>query len=97
VGGPDSGTLPLQLWPSPPPRCAFQTGFQTYAPLPLQDIGWFDRDENSSGRLATLLSTDAAYIRGAVGDVFGAPRRELDPCLGHLALPPCGRRALSAC
>lgn len=36
-----------------------------------QDIGWFDRDENSSGRLATLLSTDAAYVRGAVGDVFG--------------------------
>ncbi|GBF96721.1 ABC transporter B family-like [Raphidocelis subcapitata] len=37
-----------------------------------QDVGWFDRQENSSGRLATLLSTDAAYIRGAVGDVFGA-------------------------
>jgi hypothetical protein len=38
----------------------------------LQDVGWFDRDENSSGRLSTLLSTDAAYVRGAVGDVVGA-------------------------
>ncbi|KIY96634.1 ATP-binding cassette, subfamily B(MDR/TAP), member 1 [Monoraphidium neglectum] len=42
-----------------------------------QDIGWFDHDENSSGRLSTLLSTDAAYIRGAVGDVFGATIQNL--------------------
>jgi len=32
---------------------------------------WFDKDENSSGKLASSLSTDAAVIRGAVGDVFG--------------------------
>lgn len=32
---------------------------------------WFDLDENSSGRLGSTLSTDAAVLRGAVGDVFG--------------------------
>ena len=32
---------------------------------------WFDDDKNSSGRLGSSLSTDAASIRGAVGDVFG--------------------------
>jgi hypothetical protein len=45
-------------------------------PLPApQDVGWFDRDDNSSGRLTTLLATDASYIRGAVGDVFGEAGR----------------------
>jgi ATP-binding cassette subfamily B (MDR/TAP) protein 1 len=32
---------------------------------------WFDSDDNSSGKLASILATDAAYIRGAVGDIFG--------------------------
>ena len=32
---------------------------------------WFDLDENSSGKLGSTLSTDAAVLRGAVGDVFG--------------------------
>lgn len=32
---------------------------------------WFDKDENSSGQLGSTLATDAAVIRGAVGDVFG--------------------------
>ncbi|KAF5834437.1 P-loop containing nucleoside triphosphate hydrolase protein [Dunaliella salina] len=36
-----------------------------------QEIGWFDREENSSGVLATRLSTDSSYVRGAVGDSVG--------------------------
>ncbi len=37
----------------------------------LQEMGWFDRDENSSGAIAGRLSTDAAHIRGAVADFAG--------------------------
>lgn len=37
----------------------------------LQEVGWFDRDENSSGAIAARLSTDTLYIRGAVGDQLG--------------------------
>jgi len=36
-----------------------------------QEIGWFDREENSSGILATRLSTDSSHVRGAVGDTVG--------------------------
>eukprot|EP00879_Flechtneria_rotunda_P003779 GHRR01004019.1.p1 GENE.GHRR01004019.1~~GHRR01004019.1.p1 ORF type:complete len:1293 (+),score=472.26 GHRR01004019.1:779-4657(+) len=36
-----------------------------------QEIGWFDMEENSSGKLASALSSDATVLRGAVGDVFG--------------------------
>jgi ATP-binding cassette subfamily B (MDR/TAP) protein 1 len=32
-------------------------------------LRWFDA--NSSGQLSATLATDAAVIRGAVGDVFG--------------------------
>ncbi|CAI5470840.1 unnamed protein product [Closterium sp. Yama58-4] len=33
-----------------------------------QEIAWFDRDENSSGAIGARLSTDAAQVRGMVGD-----------------------------
>ncbi|CAI5996599.1 unnamed protein product [Closterium sp. NIES-65] len=33
-----------------------------------QEIGWFDMDENSSGAIGARLSTDAAQVRGMVGD-----------------------------
>lgn len=32
------------------------------------EVGWFDRDENSSIRLASRLSTDATNVRAAIGD-----------------------------
>ncbi|GFH24318.1 ATP-binding cassette transporter [Haematococcus lacustris] len=35
------------------------------------EVGWFDRDENSSGVLTTKLGSDASYVRGAVGDTLG--------------------------
>ncbi|GFH13375.1 uncharacterized protein HaLaN_09249 [Haematococcus lacustris] len=34
-------------------------------------VGWFDREENSSGVLTTKLGSDASYVRGAVGDTLG--------------------------
>lgn len=35
-----------------------------------QEIGWFDRDENSTGALISNLSINAVIVRGAVGEVF---------------------------
>lgn len=37
----------------------------------MQEVGWFDQEENSSGAIAARLSTDTLYIRGAVGDQLG--------------------------
>ena len=33
-----------------------------------QEVGWFDREENSSGALSSRLSSDTSAIRGALGD-----------------------------
>ncbi|KAK9934148.1 hypothetical protein M0R45_021302 [Rubus argutus] len=35
------------------------------------DIGWFDESEHSSGAIGARLSTDAASLRGLVGDALG--------------------------
>ncbi len=37
----------------------------------MQEIGWFDREENQSGALASRLAVDTSRIRGAVGDQLG--------------------------
>lgn len=34
-------------------------------------MGWFDKDENTSGSLTARLSSDAPTVRGATGDVLG--------------------------
>lgn len=39
--------------------------------MALQEVGWFDKPENSSGAIAGRLSTDTLHIRGAVGDRLG--------------------------
>ena len=36
-----------------------------------QEVGWFDRENNNSGSLSSLLSTEATYVKGAVADVIG--------------------------
>lgn len=36
----------------------------------MQEIGWFDMPENSSGILTTRLAADASQVRGAVGDTL---------------------------
>lgn len=50
---------------------AHRTVFSPLTTALLCTLSWFDKDENSSGQLGSALSTDAAVIRGAVGDVFG--------------------------
>lgn len=42
-----------------------------------QELGWFDRDENSSGAIAGRLSLDTTHIRGAVGDQIGLVAQNL--------------------
>ena len=37
----------------------------------LQDVSFFDLDENTSGAMSSRLSVDTASIRGAVGDQLG--------------------------
>ena len=51
-----------------------------------QEVAWFDRDENSSGALATRLSADAAYVRGAVGDSVAVAVQVLVSAVGGLAI-----------
>jgi ATP-binding cassette, subfamily B (MDR/TAP), member 1 len=41
------------------------------------EMGWFDKDENSSGSLTSRLSADAPSIRGATGDVLGVVTQNL--------------------
>lgn len=40
-------------------------------PTSPQDISFFDAPENSSGALLSALASDAASVRGAVGDRVG--------------------------
>lgn len=54
--------------------------------LVLQDIGWFDKDENTSGALAGRLGTDTAHIRGAVGDQAGVLVQNLVTIVAALAI-----------
>jgi ATP-binding cassette, subfamily B (MDR/TAP), member 1 len=35
------------------------------------EVGWFDKDTNTSGALSSRLSSDAPAVRGAVSDVMG--------------------------
>lgn len=36
-----------------------------------QEVGWFDKDGNTSGAIVSRLANDAAAVRGATGDVLG--------------------------
>ena len=38
---------------------------------PLQEVGWFDEDRNSSGVLSSKLSSDALAVKGQFGDTMG--------------------------
>ena len=37
----------------------------------MQEVAFFDKDENSSGSLSSELAVDTSHIRGAVGDQVG--------------------------
>lgn len=48
-------------------------------------MAWFDDEAHSSGKLTAHLATDAAYVRGAVGDVFGVVLQNLSTlALGYV-------------
>uniref|UniRef100_A0A061SI39 ATP-binding cassette, subfamily B (MDR/TAP), member 1 n=1 Tax=Tetraselmis sp. GSL018 TaxID=582737 RepID=A0A061SI39_9CHLO len=52
-------------------RLATRIRCMLFAAILKQEVGWFDREENNSGAMTSMLGTDAAHIRGAVGDTFG--------------------------
>ncbi|KAA6419418.1 MAG: ATP-binding cassette transporter [Trebouxia sp. A1-2] len=47
-----------------------------------QEVGWYDKEENSSGAIAGRLSTDTLSIRGAVGDQLGLIIQNLVTIIG---------------
>jgi hypothetical protein len=61
-----------------------------------QEIGWFDRDANSSGALSLLLSNDATHVRGAVADSVGL-LLQVQRCVGEMSGPDCAleRRSIN--
>ena len=52
----------------------------------LQELGWFDREENASGALSSRLSADTAAIRGALGDQLGLMVQNLVTFAGETSL-----------
>ncbi|KXZ43925.1 hypothetical protein GPECTOR_77g22 [Gonium pectorale] len=44
---------------------------QLFGAILHQEVAWFDHADHNSGKLTSGLATDAAYVRGAVADVFG--------------------------
>ncbi|CAM6099089.1 unnamed protein product [Calypogeia fissa] len=42
----------------------------TFENIVRQEIGWFDEEANSSGAISSRLSSDAAAVRGIVGDAL---------------------------
>jgi len=49
-------------------------------------MGWFDVDEHASGAVAGRLATDAAYLRGAVGDQVAVVAQNLVTCIAGFTL-----------
>ena len=50
------------------------------------DIGWFDESEHSSGAIGARLSTDAAFLRGLVGDALGLLVQNLASAVAGLVI-----------
>ncbi|XP_071741398.1 ABC transporter B family member 21-like [Rutidosis leptorrhynchoides] len=55
------------------------------------EVGWFDKSENSSGAVGARLSTDAASVRGLVGDALAQLVQDLSSVTTGLVI------AFSAC
>ncbi|KAK9694746.1 hypothetical protein K7432_013303 [Basidiobolus ranarum] len=51
-----------------------------------QEIGWFDRDQNNTGALVSMLATDATDIRGVSGSTFGRILEILVNIIGGLMI-----------
>ena len=50
------------------------------------EVSWFDETENSSGALAAKLSTNAATVRGLVGDALGLLVQNIATAIGGLVI-----------
>lgn len=48
----------------------------------MQEVGWFDRDENNSAAITGRLAVDAMAVRGAVGDQLGMFTQNIVTLLG---------------
>ncbi|KAI3805867.1 hypothetical protein L1987_21754 [Smallanthus sonchifolius] len=60
------------------------------------EVGWFDKPENSSGAVGARLSTDAASVRGLVGDALAQIVQDLSSAITGLviAFTACWQLAL---
>nr|XP_043636259.1 ABC transporter B family member 21-like isoform X2 [Erigeron canadensis] len=60
------------------------------------EVGWFDKPENSSGAIGARLSTDAASVRGLVGDALAQLVQDLTSAITGLiiAFTACWQLAL---
>jgi ATP-binding cassette subfamily B (MDR/TAP) protein 1 len=59
---------------------------ECFASIVRMEASWFDKEENSSGRLATRLEEDTANIRGAVTDNISVAAQNLTVMAGGLAI-----------
>lgn len=50
------------------------------------EVGWFDKPENSSGAIGARLSTDAASVRGLVGDALAQTVQDLSSVVAGLTI-----------
>ncbi|KAL8262245.1 hypothetical protein R6Q59_026294 [Mikania micrantha] len=50
------------------------------------EVGWFDKPENSSGAVGARLSTDAASVRGLVGDALAQIVQDLSSAITGLVI-----------
>ncbi|KAH9620346.1 hypothetical protein KSS87_015949, partial [Heliosperma pusillum] len=50
------------------------------------EVGWFDEPENSSGTIGARLSSDAASVRGLVGDALGLLVQNLASAISGLLI-----------
>ena len=59
----------------------------THPSLHAQEVGWYDREGNSSGVLSSKLSADALAVKGQFGDTMGALAQNLVTIVGGYVSP----------
>ncbi|KAK7207901.1 ABC multidrug transporter Mdr1 [Myxozyma melibiosi] len=60
--------------------------YESFRQMLRQDISYFDRDENTTGALTTVLSTDAQDVEGLSGATFGQILNSLVTLFGGMIL-----------
>jgi ABC-type multidrug transport system fused ATPase/permease subunit len=86
--------LPYRAWQG--------TSFLSTGPLPptrpsphAQEVGWYDREGNSSGVLSSKLSADALAVKGQFGDTMGMLTQNLVTVIGGYVSSHSARSALA--